>query len=460
MAPIYPTISTEEDVPSSLQGLPIEGQIQYGLSSSASNSISRSPSTTGYGFINATMTPIHMNGFGSPFGSSSSGNYSNYGHSTSTPSGYSTSNLPSMGTQGYSTTSTLPIMGRTQGLLENSYVNSYYPQHLHSDLDVSSEPFFSLRMQGWNDYDIRKIVNDDPTLLDEVTSAGIIRMIGNKLSTKYLLKITSNEGETPRLLRLTSSVDAFKALVYIVANEVTSRLGSRAMQNLIKLLKDRPLLVEYVLGVLKPNLLSVMLNQNGSQAVQKILQLCKYSQNKPLEHIYEIAVAYCLELATTEQGVFSLKAVIECIDNPLKSHLLSIICNNALFLSGHPYGNFVVQHALERHPYTAEPISKLIRGDIFKLSMDKYGSRVVERCICSNATDVVVSGLLSDSKQLVELAQDQFGNYVIQKALKQTKGKELAQLLEILRKSMRELENHPNGRNVHNLVKKVSAKSH
>ncbi|MCL7025054.1 hypothetical protein MKW94_007138 [Papaver nudicaule] len=348
----------------------------------------------------------------------------------------------------------------TQGFLGNSYVNSYYPQHYHSNLDVGSEPSFSLRMQGWTDYDISKILTDDPTLLDEVNSSDVIRMVGNKLCTKYLLKIISSESEITRLIRLTSSLDSFQALVYIVTSEVNTRLGSRAMQNLVKLIRERPLLIEYVLGVLKPNMLAVMLNQNGSQVVQRILQLCRYTQNKSLHHIYEAAVAYCLELATTEQGVFSLKAVIESIDDPLKSYLLSIICNNALLLSGHAYGNFIVQHALERHPYTAEAICKLIRGEIFKLSMDKYGSRVVERCICSQGNNVVVSRLLSDNKQLLELAQDKFGNYVIQRALKQTKGKELPQLLEILRKSMRELENHPNGRNVYNLVKKVLAKSH
>ncbi|XP_026397180.1 pumilio homolog 15-like [Papaver somniferum] len=133
----------------------------------------------------------------------------------------------------------------------------------------------------------------------------------------------------------------------------------------------------------------------------------------------------CDKLATTEQGCFSLKAVIESIDDPLKSQLLSIIIGEAVYLSKHNYGNSVVQHVLERHPNTANLICNELRGHLLQLSKDKYGSNVVEKCIESNATHVVVSQLLSDCKQLVEVAQDKFGNYVIQKALKLSKGEAL-----------------------------------
>ncbi|KAI3846302.1 hypothetical protein MKW92_026235 [Papaver armeniacum] len=413
-SPAYNTLPTEDELLSSIQRLSVEEQKLYdGVYSAngASNSILRSPSQLStQSFTNGTMNSnIMNNGWGSSLG-------------------YSTSTTLNMTSQGY-------------------FGNS---QH---------HPFFSLKVQGWNDYRIMKIVNEDPSLIYELSSDDILMLGRHKLGCKYLMKTLCIEGEAPRLTRLLcSSVDLFKAVVYVIASEVNTKYGSRAMETLmIKLFMGNPALNVYVLRFMKPSLFSVMSNQNGSQLVQK---LCKHVQNMYLGDLYEIAVINCDKLATTEQGCFSLKAVIESIDDPLKSQLLSIIIGEAVYLSEHNYGNFVVQHVLERHPNTANLICNELRGHLFRLSHDKYGSNVVEKCIESNATDVVVSQLLSDCKQLVELAQDKFGNYVIQKALKLSKGKALRQLVDVLCKCSGELENHPNGRNVYNLVKRILFKLH
>ncbi|KAI3930921.1 hypothetical protein MKW92_005933 [Papaver armeniacum] len=427
-SPAYNTLPTEDEFLSSIQRLSVEEQKPYDgvqTANGASNSILRSLSQLStHGFTNGTMNSNLMNNcWGSTLGAISS-KYQDFEHSTST--------IPNMISQGY---------------VENSFVNS---QH---------HPFLSLKVQGWNDYRIMKIVNEDPSLIYELSSDDILMLGRHKLGGKYLMKTLCIEGEASRLTRLLcSSVDLFKAVVYVIANQVNTKYGSRAMESLmIKLLMGNPALNVYVLRFMKPSLFSVMSNQNGSQLVQK---LCKHVQNMYLGDLYEIAVINCDKLATTEQGCFSLKAVIESIDDPLKSQLLSIIIGEAVYLSEHNYGNFVVQHVLERHPNTANLICNELRGHLFRLSHDKYGSNVVEKCIESNATDVVVSQLLSDCKQLVELAQDKFGNYVIQKALKLSKGKALRQLVDVLCKCSGELENHPNGRNVYNLVKRILFKLH
>ncbi|KAI3931115.1 hypothetical protein MKW92_031814 [Papaver armeniacum] len=414
----YNTLPTEDELLSSIQRLSVEEQKLYDgvyTTNGASNSTLRCPSQLStHSLTNGTMNSIFMNnGWGSSLGASSL-KYPSYEHSTSS--------IPNMISQSYA---------------ENSFVNS---QH---------HPFFSLKVQGWNDYRIMKIVNEDPSLIYELKSDDIFMLGSHKLGCKYLMKTLCNEAEAPRLTRLLcSSVDLFKAFVFVIASEVNTKLGSRAMESLtIKLLMGNPTLIVYVLRFMKPTLLSVMLNQNGSQIVQK---LCKHVQNLYLGNLYEIAVLNCIKLATTEQGCFSLKAIIESMEDPLNIQLLSIIIDQAVFLSAHEYGNFVVQHILERHPNTVNFICNELRGHLFRLSKDKYGSNVVEKCVESNAADVVVSQLLSDCIQLVDLAQDKYGNY----------GKALRQLVDVLCKCSGELENHPNGRNVYNLVKRILSKLH
>ncbi|XP_026439691.1 putative pumilio homolog 13 [Papaver somniferum] len=416
--PAPPSLPTEDELLSSFQGLLSVEEQKLCAAYGASNSMITSPGQLStHSFTNGTMNSNLMNnGWGSSLRTSSS-KYPSFEHSTIINQG---------------------------NYVGNSFANSRH------------HPFFSLKMQGWNDYRIMKIVNDDPSLLDELNGYDILMLGSHKLGCKYLMKLLCNEGEAPRLTRLlgSSSADFFKAIVYVIANEVNTKSGSRAMESLlIKLLMGNPTLIVYVLRFMKPSLFPLMLNQNGSQLVQK---LCIHVPNMYLGDLYEIAVINCVKLSTTEQGCFALKSIIDSIVDPLKTQLLSIIIGEAVFLSAHDYGNFIVQHVLERHPYTASLIcNELIsKKYLFPLSKNKYGSNVVEKCIESNATDVVVSQLLSDCKQLVELAQDKFGNYVVQKALKLTKGKALRQLVDVLHKCSGQLENLPNGRNVYNLIKR------
>ncbi|RZC86707.1 hypothetical protein C5167_030061 [Papaver somniferum] len=236
----------------------------------------------------------------------------------------------------------------------------------------------------------------------------------------------NQEGFTEVTVKLRKS-EVKEALVKYMLVE-GFQVESRAMESLmIKLLMGNPILIVYVLRFMKPCLFSVMSNQNGSQLVQK---LCKHVQNMYLGDLYEIPVINWDKLATMEQGCFYLKAIIESID---ASQISAAINHHRpgrvpFYTRIRVLKNFVVQHVLERHPNTTNLICNNLRAHLFRISKDKYDSDVVEKCIESNATDV--------------------------KSLKLSKGKALRQLVDALRKCSDDPENHQNGRNVHNLIKR------
>lgn len=85
------------------------------------------------------------------------------------------------------------------------------------------------------------------------------------------------------------------------------------------------------------------------------------------------------------------------------------------------FRNFVVQHVLGLHnPVFSAKICFELRDLYIKLSSQRGGSHVVEKCLNSSETDYVVNAFLKYEK-LSQIARDQFGNYVIQTALKATK---------------------------------------
>lgn len=73
-------------------------------------------------------------------------------------------------------------------------------------------------------------------------------------------------------------------------------------------------------------------------------------------------------------------------------------------------------------PECGHQICKKLRGHYIYLSTKKSGSHVVEKCMeaCSSAVMHALEEIL-EKKQALELARNEYGNYVIQTALRATK---------------------------------------
>ena len=95
----------------------------------------------------------------------------------------------------------------------------------------------------------------------------------------------------------------------------------------------------------------------------------------------------------------------------------------------HPYANFVIQVVIECWSDYKE-ILDLFDKKYYHLSLEKYSSNVVERCIerdeniLNNYIDEVIN-----SKYIYEVMKSNFGNYVIQKAIKLSKGESKNKLI-------------------------------
>ena len=106
----------------------------------------------------------------------------------------------------------------------------------------------------------------------------------------------------------------------------------------------------------------------------------------------------------------------------LHDKLKIIIKDNALQLIKHPYANFVIQVVVECWNDYKE-ILDLFDKKYYYLSLEKYASNVVERIIerDENILNNYIEEIINSS-HIYDVMRSNFGNYVIQKAIKLSKG--------------------------------------
>ncbi|KAJ9153313.1 hypothetical protein P3X46_026763 [Hevea brasiliensis] len=223
--------------------------------------------------------------------------------------------------------------------------------------------------------------------------------------------------------------------------------GTRAVQKVIETLKT-PEQFSMVVSSLKSGIVTLIKNMNGNHVAQHCLQ---YLTPEYSEFLFEAATTNCVELATDRHGCCVLQKCLSYSEGEQRRSLICEITSNALILSQDPFGNYVVQFVFElRLPWATADIFDQLEGKYGDLSMQKYSSNVVEKCLKYASEDRrthIIQELITNAR-LDQVMQDPYGNYVIQAALHQSKGALHAILVEAIRPHIPVLRTSPYGKKV------------
>lgn len=133
-----------------------------------------------------------------------------------------------------------------------------------------------------------------------------------------------------------------------------------------------------------------------------------------------------MEIALDKSGCCVLQQCVEHAVGEPRERLIAEITSNALLLSEHPYGNYVVQYIVGlRLGAATDNIMAQLSGSFVSLSMSKYGSNVVEKFLKDQPEDdqveFIVRELLHSHTCFLRVLQDPYGNYVAQSAFRASK---------------------------------------
>jgi len=115
------------------------------------------------------------------------------------------------------------------------------------------------------------------------------------------------------------------------------------------------------------------------------------------------------------------------------------IVNNALVLVQNPYGNYAIQKALENwKTEDLEPLIGQFCNKFYELSKHKYSSNAVEKSLDRGGEGILSKFIdeISYQNRVVDLMKNEYGNFVIQKALKIAQGTNKKRVTKLVQKNV------------------------
>ncbi|KAJ2553086.1 hypothetical protein EV175_003069, partial [Coemansia sp. RSA 1933] len=207
--------------------------------------------------------------------------------------------------------------------------------------------------------------------------------------------------------------------------------GTRAVQKMIESLSCQEQ-IDAIIDALKDSVVMLIRDLNGNHVIQKCLGRLSSKNN---QFIYDSVAKSCTDVATHRHGCCVFQRCIDYSSVEQKGQLVDVIITQALTLVQDPFGNYVVQYVLDLGVAEySEPVIRMFVNHICGLSVQKFSSNVMEKCIriASPATRKMLIVPLMQRERLDMLMRDSYGNYVVQTALDFADNQVRAELIEAI----------------------------
>jgi len=192
--------------------------------------------------------------------------------------------------------------------------------------------------------------------------------------------------------------------------------GTQSLQKMMPFLSEEQ--IDSVIEALKSSAIALIKHNKANYLIQYCLD---HLPSKHNQWIYN-AVCECMEeIARDRVGCVIVKRCIDHATPEQREKIIAEITKKVLALVQDPFGNYVVQHVLEKFPKSdaASAMIGNLLGSINELCVQKFSSNVVEKCL-QVADERMRFALLKEiiaSDMLPQLLNDRFANFVIQTAL-------------------------------------------
>lgn len=164
------------------------------------------------------------------------------------------------------------------------------------------------------------------------------------------------------------------------------------------------------------HVLPLSLQMYGCRVIQKALEVVDVDQQSQMVSELSGAIMKCVR---DQNGNHVIQKCIECVPQDRIRFIITSFYGQVVALSSHPYGCRVIQRVLEYCDdlKTQEIIMEEIMQSVCTLAQDQYGNYVIQHILehgKPNERTIVISKLAG---QIVKMSQQKFASNVIEKCL-------------------------------------------
>ncbi|KAG7399601.1 pumilio domain member 4 [Phytophthora boehmeriae] len=207
-------------------------------------------------------------------------------------------------------------------------------------------------------------------------------------------------------------------------------------------------LPDIIVEALKDDAVRLCIDSNGNHVIQRALQFMKPEYN---QFVFDAVCKECTTVGTHRHGCCVLQRCLDAANKAQKAEVIEQVELQAMKLMQDPYGNYVVQYVLDS--CTAEEAFGVIMkplGHIYELSVQKFSSNVIEKCL-EKAPERVRQKYIAEitgCPKMNKMLQDQFANYVVQRALCVCAEEQCLLLVKAIRPHLAAMKNTSGGRRI------------
>jgi len=167
---------------------------------------------------------------------------------------------------------------------------------------------------------------------------------------------------------------------------------------------------------LQGNVSQLSIDPYGTHVIRKVLQCRSFDQHKQA-FIFEEIFTNLNQLCLNKNGLCVIKIFIALIKSMRqKQRVIDSIGQDLIKLVSDPFGNYAISQIVEKwEPQVCKPIFEKLATKIFELSIQKYSSCVIEKCLQFGDPQTRSAFIreISSSERLYDLIRHSYSNYVI-----------------------------------------------
>lgn len=169
-------------------------------------------------------------------------------------------------------------------------------------------------------------------------------------------------------------------------------------------------------GQITGHVFPLSLQMYGCRVIQKALEVVDVEQQTQIVTELDGFIIKCVR---DQNGNHVIQKCIECVPQDRIQFIISAFFGQVVALSTHPYGCRVIQRVLEHcdDPKTQQTIMDEIMHSVCTLAQDQYGNYVIQHVLQHGKPQersVIISKLAG---QIVKMSQQKFASNVIEKCL-------------------------------------------